>query len=247
MIKKIQAQQRKPHSRGGFKIQILFLGDMLDNHNDSGIGTIGRIDHANLDAKTLVPMHPHIDDQIITYMRSGKMKHTDSEGNTMIISNEKLMLMNAGEIFQHEELALENLEALQIFLRPAHKGEKSEVKFSNLPDIYSINEWRLIASTPTLGSLHFNAETMIYDTRIESQKESILPKLEENYTTQLLYVFDGEILVNDTMTLSKGDSLVIKNEKIKLKSISTSDLVLFATNENSSCYKGGMYSGNMHS
>jgi redox-sensitive bicupin YhaK (pirin superfamily) len=48
-------------------------------------------------------MHPHKDDEIITYLRSGQVNHRDSEGNTVIISNQRLMVMNAGAGFYHEQ------------------------------------------------------------------------------------------------------------------------------------------------
>ncbi|MEJ7677960.1 MAG: pirin family protein [Segetibacter sp.] len=51
-------------------------------------------------------MHPHINDEILTYLRSGKVKHTDSEGFSEFIEPTRLMLMKAGKSFYHEEKVL---------------------------------------------------------------------------------------------------------------------------------------------
>lgn len=243
MIKKIENHQKTKYAKGGFRIEVLFPGKVLEN-NDTGIGTIGRVDHANLSSETLVPMHPHSDDEILTYLRSGKMKHKDSEGIVEVVSNKKLMMMNAGEIFHHEELCLEDEEGLQIFIRPEEKGLNPNVQFYDLPSIYSINTWRLIAGEGKEAPLHIRSKTSIYDMRLEAGKDAVSPEIQEKDSTLLFYVFDGEVLINENTVLSKGESLIVKDEKIKCKATQTSDIVLFVTDENSTYFENGMYSGN---
>jgi redox-sensitive bicupin YhaK (pirin superfamily) len=117
MITKIGIKEKFSKQHGGFGIDILYPGRIDQNADDTGIGTIGRIDQAKVMPGTLIPMHPHRDDEILTYLRSGMVKHLDSEGITEIISSSKLMMMNAGSRFYHEELVLEEggvLEGLQI-------------------------------------------------------------------------------------------------------------------------------------
>ena len=243
MIKKIENTEKTNYEKGVFKIQVLFPGKNLEN-NDTGLGTIGRIDHANLSAETLVPMHPHSDDEILTYLRSGKMKHKDSEGIIEIVSNKKLMMMNAGEIFHHEELCLEGEEGLQIFIRPEEKGLNPNVQFYDLPNIYSMNTWRLIAGEGKEAPLHIRSKTSIYDMRLEPGKDATSPEMQEKDSTLLFYVFDGEVMINEKTVLSKGESVILKDEKIKCKALQTTDIVLFVTDENSTYFEDGMYSGN---
>ena len=244
MIKKIENVEKTNYEKGGFKIQVLFPGKNLQNNDDTGIGTIGRIDHANINSETLVPMHPHEDDEILTYLRSGKMKHKDSEGIVEEVSNKRLMMMNAGALFYHEELCLENEEGLQIFIRPGEKGLKPNVQFFDLPDIYSINSWRLIADEDNTAPLQIRSKTSIYDMRLETQKDAILPELSSSALTLLFYVFDGEVQINEGIVLSKGESIIIRDEKIKINAVQTTDIVLFVTDENSTYFEDGMYSGN---
>ena len=243
MIRKIENYEKTNYEKGGFKIQVLFPGKNLEN-KDTGLGTIGRIDHANLDAETLVPMHPHQDDEILTYLRSGEMKHKDSEEIIEVVSNKRLMMMNAGELFYHEELCLEDEEGLQIFIRPEGKNLKPKVQFYDLLKIHSINKWRLIAGDSKDAPLEIRSKTLIYDLRLEVEKDSVLPELENNESTLLFYIFDGKALVNESIELIKGESLIIKDEKIKFKATQTTDIVLFVTDENSLYFENGMYSGN---
>ena len=247
MIKKIESHKKKEFESGGFRIQILLPGKELEN-NDTGIGTIGRIDHAKVSPGTLVPMHPHKNDEILTYLRNGKLKHNDSEGLEEKVSDKKLMMMNAGRLFYHEELALKNdmLEGLQIFIRPEKQDLKPSVQFHEFENTYSINKWRLVAGQNKEFPLHIRSKTSIYDIRLEGENDTVLPELPENDPTLLFYVFDGKVLVNKNMELTRGESIIIKNEKIKFRALQTADIVLFVTDENSTYFEDGMYSGNQY-
>src|SRR4028118_1040207 len=150
MLKKIGNSEKVTKQHGGFGIEILSPGTVTPNAKDTGIGTIGRIDQARVMPGTLVVMHPHRDDEILTYLRSGRVKHLDSEGLTETISSNKLMMMNTGKKFYHEELVLEAgevLEGLQIFIRPEQSALQPRVQFYDLPEKFSVNQWRKLAGS----------------------------------------------------------------------------------------------------
>lgn len=226
-------------------IRMLFPG-LRTELNDTGIGSIGRIDHAFFKGNHVVPMHQHVNDEILSYFRSGKTEHLDSIGNEKIIGKNRLMLMKAGISFFHEERMIdegEAMEGLQIFIRPGIKDLIPEVKFLDLDEIHSINKWRLLASPTNKTSFQFSSQTWIYDMKLTNHT-STLPLTELENLTFLLYVFNGTVTVNEHIQLNKKESLIIKNETISIKSDNESELVIFVTNENAAYYSDGMYSGN---
>lgn len=232
--------------RGGFGIEILYPGIIFPGYDDTGIAGIGRIDQAKVTPGTLIPMHPHIDDEILTYLRAGKVKHLDSEGNTAELSNSKLMMMNAGASFYHEELVLQEggtLEGLQIFIRPETGGLRPEVQFYDLQEPYSINQWRKLAGRGKNYPLAIRSNTWILDSRLEKGNLLILPGISLDKPIFLFYVFKGTIKVNDDILVQTGESLLIENVNPSLEAMETSDVVLFCTDKNSVFYDGGMYSG----
>jgi len=247
MMRKILNNQKTGRQRGDFGIQILFPGQALST-SDTGIGTIGRIDHAHVLPGTLIPMHPHRDDEILTYLRSGRVMHKDSEGFTDIISNTKLMLMNAGATFYHEELVLEesgDVEGLQIFLRPRKSGLPPRVQFHEFAEVHSLNQWRAVAGKEDDQPLQIRSSTWVYDMRLEKGMPQALPELPADASC-LLYVFGGEILVNKETSLVTGESIFLENESIGFETRQTSDLVLFVTDKNAEYTAAGMYSGNQN-
>jgi redox-sensitive bicupin YhaK (pirin superfamily) len=241
MVLKIDNSQKQGHG----PIKILYPGLGLNN-NDSGIGSIGRIDHAHVSGGTLIPMHPHINDEILSYFRSGKVLHKDSEGLTEYITPNRLMLMKAGKQFFHEEKVMEDggsIEGLQIFIRPQKKDLTPQVDFYELKEKHSLNQWRLIASPENEnGLLKLRSQTWIFDIKITQNNQIILPELANPNLTMLLYFFRGKGIVSNAELLS-GDSLIIQHEKITIHS-NDAELILFVTDETADIYKYGMYSGN---
>lgn len=234
--------------RGGFGIQILYPGIVRPELMDSGFATIGRIDHAKILPGTLIPMHPHIDDEILTYLRSGKVNHLDSEGITETISCQKLMLMNAGARFFHEELVLEEggtLEGLQIFIRPEQASLEPKVQFLQLREVYSKNEWRKIAGPEESDSLVIRSSTWIMDMQLEEGKQTNLPDIPGRDLAFLFYVFSGEISADGDKILTAGDSMLTRDEGPLFLALKTSDIVLFITQTTALYFDGGMYSGNV--
>lgn len=237
----------KVHFKGGGPISVLYPGTAISK-NDTGIGSLGRIDHALFAGNHTVPMHPHINDEILSYFRTGKAEHTDSEGNVEFIGGKKLMLMKAGKYFQHEERIIaeaDPLEGLQIFIRPGKKDLTPQVIFFDLPDLHSLDKWRLLASPTKEAVFQFSSQTWLYDTKISENKVLELPELPRANLTSLLYIFQGEVVINNAIHLDKKESIIIKDESISIKASVDSELVLFVTDEKAEIFKQGMFSGNM--
>ncbi|MDO4627059.1 MAG: pirin family protein [Pasteurellaceae bacterium] len=216
--------------------------------NDSGLGSIGRIAHTFVNQDLLVPMHTHQNDEILSYFRSGTVHHTDSENISDTIHSTRLMLMKAGKFYQHEERILgrdQMMQGLQIFIRPRIPDGRPSVQFRDLTTEHSENQWRLLASHLPDSELQFTSETWVYDIRLQTGKTLTLPDFNPQLT-YLLYVFNGEVNVNQ-YNLSQRDSLIIRGEEdVQIKTDNQAELVLFVTNEQGEIFKGGMFSGNRY-
>lgn len=241
MIQKIGNEQKA----GNEHIKILYPGAALGSTTDTGYYSIGRIDQAHISQGILIKMHPHANDDILSYFRTGSCKHTDSEGFSEIITPKKMMLMKAGKLFYHEEANLAELEGLQIFIRPREKDSAPIVIFEELNEYIKTNEWRLVASPDIEKTkLQLSSDTWIYDTEITTGTTMQLAREPEQDHHFLLYVFQGEAIVNGNIALKKGESVLITDENVKITTDSKAELVLFETNTKGPYYDGGMYSGN---
>ena len=240
----IKASKKRSYGSDLFHIEILYPGEAL-GLNDTGFYTIGRLDHANFKPPGIVLMHPHRDDEILSYMRSGKQEHKDSTGVRKDLDASTLMMMNAGRGVQHEESAEKAVEMLQIFMRPSDNGLEPLVQFHHFENIYSENEWRLIAGNIEASPLKLRVNTLIYDTRLDKGKTLQAPGTGEEKIIQFLYCFNGSVSLG-VDTLKKGDSAIFQNEPVEFKALSQCDLVLFQIEAAAKYSQSGMYSGNKY-
>ena len=243
MIIKNNLDQRKSFGGGKFQIESTIPGVNMNNPDDLGLAQLGRIDYSHIKKGFVVSMHPHRNDEILSYMRKGKMIHEDSTGNLISVHNTYMMLMNAGSGIFHEETVPdtdENVEMLQIFIRPEKDDIEPSVQFYDFKEENSINNWRLIAGYKEKNTpLIINSKVRVFDNRIT--KNATLQISEEKIG--LLYVFKGDVKVNTTISLTKGESLVL-DEKLHIELISKfADLVYFELDQNAPFSRSGPYSG----
>lgn len=88
-----ETHQQRAH--GPFQLRRIRPGITLGQPGDPGFGGLGTIDHAKLQSGLVVRMHEHRNDEIISYMRAGQMRHTDSGGHSEGLCRKILSRLNA--------------------------------------------------------------------------------------------------------------------------------------------------------
>ncbi|MBX5105964.1 pirin family protein [Rhizobium lentis] len=241
-ITKVPAGRMRGDVSQGFGVEILYPGLTLTS-DDSGIGPIGRIDRAQVQSGHVISMHPHRDDEILTYIRSGEMLHRDTVGNEKTLGKTHFMMMNAGHTFQHEELMLGDrpVRALQIFLRPNAPDLEPMVQFHEFPEEDSVDSWRLIAG-PSAAPLKVRSDVRVFDARIGERVQLRLPA-EETGRNTLLYVYSGKVAIAGEV-ISEGESVFSTAAYDDLTAWAESDVLLFSMDPAAEVYRGGMFSGN---
>lgn len=206
MFTLLRADPDATFEKGPFHIRHVRPGHSLPDKNDTAFGPLAGIDHANLGLDTLVKMHEHKNDEILSYMWRGSMVHEDTGGERIMLSPQRLMMMNAGQSFWHEESTpKEAAEMLQIFIRPRAADLEGRVQFMERPDGGPENIWTLLAAPEGENApLHIRQQVCLYDIKLEADQETVIPK--RAGFSPFLYVVDGEIEVAG-QRLHKGDGL----------------------------------------
>jgi quercetin 2,3-dioxygenase len=244
MITKLDTSTHTLREHGPFQIRRMHPGAMLGNAADGGFGGLGVIDHANLSPGLTVGMHEHRNDEIISYLREGVMVHQDSTGASEEVRPNRLMVMNSGAGFSHEEHVPGpgNVRMLQIFVRPIAPDLKPGVQFIDLAETYSLNKWRLLSGPEGLGAPTTVRQTlMLHDVRLEAGQSIPLPN--QIGFDAWLYVFAGEVKLGDT-SLTTNDAVAMTGEHgLTLHAAATSDLVLFLIDRSAPASRAGTLSG----
>ena len=236
---------RQPAGHGAFQLQLVRPGFRLGNPADAGLGPLGRVDHAVVQPGLVVPMHEHRNDEILSYVRRGRVTHDDSTGVQQTLSPTRFMLMSAGRGFSHEEAVLDGpgpLEMLQIFIRPAAPDLSPLVAFHEFDAADSLNAWRLVAGPENTGApLSIRSQAWVYDAHL-THRTLDLPALAGR--AAFLYVFGGAVeLPGKNLGLQAGDSVVIRDEAVRLTAPAAADVVLFLLDQEAPFSRAGSMSG----
>lgn len=239
-------KNEQSYSNGGgvFALQMRRPGMIWQDftRDDLAFGPLSRIDHAQSGQGTLIPMHEHINDEILSYMWKGEMLHKDSTGQEVMVSPVKHMMMGAGKSFFHEEwIPNGSVESLQIFIRPEKADFEPEVQFSNV-QVRESGEWNLVASPKEMKApLTVRQEVAVYD--VHGNKGDVLNLPKADGMTPWLYIMDGNAEV-EGHSLEKGDAITGEKDEVSTVTLlEDTTLVLFLVNLNAEMTLAGNFSG----
>ncbi|MED4298527.1 pirin family protein [Priestia megaterium] len=239
----LRSYQAMSNGSTSFNLQIKRPGMIWQDfdRDDFAFGPLSRIDHAMVSEGVVVPMHEHVNDEILTYIWKGEVHHKDSVGITEVISSSKLMMMNAGRSFFHEEsIPKGSVESLQIFIRPTSENLEPKVQFFDTNN--NNDDWKLIAGPiESNAPLELRQNVVVYD--VHGKKGDILEIPQIKQLTPWLYIMDGKLKVGEHL-LEKGDAITgDEGELQNLELLEDTTLVLFLVDLNAEMTYEGNFSG----
>ncbi|MCL9814047.1 pirin family protein [Natranaeroarchaeum aerophilus] len=214
-------------NQGKFRTHFNFPGRNHPDHDDHGYGPLATVVESFMDPDTLIRMHQHRNEEIISWVPDGVMRHDDGEGNKLVTDAENMLVMNAGSGFWHEERTLADdppLRMLQIFVRPPSLELPSKIQHEPIPAPVA-NEWRhLFGPEGSDAPLFVRNEVDFYDIRLGEGETVDLPSASGRDT--YFYVFEGEVTAGDT-SFSKAESGLLVDGELPVSAATDSILVAF--------------------
>lgn len=129
---------------GGSVVRVSMPGWLKPSPTDHGHGPLAMIVESSLEPGRLIAMHEHRNDEIISWVPDGVMRHDDKTTGRLVTDGKHLMVMNAGRSFWHSEETLSSdppLRMLQIFVRPRAVDLDPSIQHGTIPP-RSPNTWR---------------------------------------------------------------------------------------------------------
>ena len=185
--------------QGSFRIRFNFPGRAVPDHDDHGYGPLATVVESFMDPGTLIPMHPHRNEEIVSWVPAGVMRHDDHDGNDLVTDPETLLVMNAGSGVRHAERTLPDdppLRMLQLFVRPHSLDLSPGIQHVPLPDPVA-GEWRHVFGPEGADAPAFVRNAVhLHDIRLAAAEAADLPTV-PGWDTYL-YVFDGAVTAAGT-------------------------------------------------
>jgi len=218
-------------NQGKFRTHFNFPGRNIPDHDDHGYGPLATVVESFMDPDTLISMHQHRNEEIISWVPAGVMRHDDGEGNKLVTDAEHLLVMNAGSGFWHEERTLADdpqLRMLQIFVRPHSLDLEPGIQHEPIPEPVD-NEWRhLFGPEGSDAPLSVRNDVHFYDVRLEAGARIDLPT-EPEWDTYL-YVFDGAVTAGETHFDKTESGLLVDGSGMTVTAETETLLVAFTIN-----------------
>ena len=217
--------------QGKFRINFNFPGQAIPNHNDHGYGPLATVAESFMDPGTLIRMHQHRHEEIISWVPAGVMRHDDRQGNELATDPNHLMVMNAGSGFWHSEETLADdppLRMLQIFVRPHSLDLEPGIQHEPIPDSVA-DEWRhLFGPEESEAPLYVRNDVNFYDCRLNAGVTTTLPSQSGWHT--YLYVFEGAVDVGEESLGYTESALVADDRDMTVTASEDSSIVAFVIN-----------------
>jgi redox-sensitive bicupin YhaK (pirin superfamily) len=184
-----------------------------------------------MDPGTLIRMHQHRNEEIVSWVPDGVMRHDDHQGNELVTDAEHLMVMNAGRGFWHaEETDADDppLRMLQIFVRPHSLDLEPGIQHEPIP-APSPNEWRhLFGPEGGDAPLYVRNDVHLYDCRLDAGATTTLPA-RPGWDTYL-YVFEGAVDLGDAHLGYTESAVVTGDGDVDMTATEDATVVAFSIN-----------------
>lgn len=242
MLRILTKDKHKQPFKGPITITRIQAGEILEQElGDTAFGALSIIDHAVMQKRLTIKLHEHVNDEILSYVWKGRMYHKDSVGHEAPITPGRLMMMNAGFSFWHEEKVKEDeVEMLQIFVRPRKKDLDPNIQFHEKP-VSNRNWYLMVGPEYSHAPLHVRQNVYIYDSHPREGEELELP-IYEGYQP-FIYVMDWEIAVGNH-TIHKYEAVTdMENILPTIHVNKNSTLVLFLVDMDAPMSMAGTISG----
>jgi hypothetical protein len=185
-------QARGAIANGTFQGRWHFSFDQYDDPEYERFGTLRVFNDDTLSPGAIWPLHPHRDNEVVTYCAAGEFRHADEHGKGGILKKGWVQHTTVGRGMYHSEinnLPDARLRFLQMWFLPAIRGSEPKVEQKAVEQGERTN--RLL---PLVSNVHPGALPILADARVFScflQKGKVVDHPLETGRGAYLYVLEG--------------------------------------------------------
>lgn len=181
---------------GGFTARLNMPGWLVPCPRDHGYGPLAMVVESMLEPGRLIAMHEHRNDEILSWVPEGVMRHEDPVSGRLVTDCAHMMVMNAGQSFWHSEETSPTdppLRMLQILVRPHSADLPANIQHGPITGVPA-NQWRHLVG-PEGGAAPFFVRNAIdvFDLRLDEGARATFPRAEGRHL--YFYVFSGSVQV----------------------------------------------------
>ena len=230
---------------GGFIIHPNMPGWLLPRPKDHGHGALAMVVESILHPGRLIAMHEHRNDEIISWVPEGVMRHCDKTPSQLVTDGSHLMVMNSGRSFWHSEETLVSdppLRMLQVIVRPREIDLEPGIQYGPISPVAQ-NGWRHLVG-PEGGNAPFYVRNEIdfFDIRLDAGARANFPT--EAGRDLYFYVFAGAIMAGGERFGEAEQGLLLGGGPLEFEASASTLLVAFLIDPNAPITRVGTVGDN---
>ncbi|MCO5159994.1 MAG: pirin family protein [Mesorhizobium sp.] len=212
----------------GFIIHANMPGWLVPGTHDHGHGPLAMVVESILHPGRLIAMHEHRNDEIVSWVPEGVMRHNDRATGPLVIDHDHLMVMNAGRSFWHSEETLPGdppLRMLKIFVRPRQADLEPGIQHGPVAPA-APNAWRHLFG-PEGGDAPFFVRNAVdfFDVGLDEGARAEFPSMPGR--DLYFYVFSGRIAAGGEVFAEGEQGLMPGGGRLPLEAEADSLVVAF--------------------
>lgn len=175
------------------------------------------------------PSHDHADMEIITYVTSGALEHSDSMGNGSVIERGDVQRMSAGSGITHSEFnhsPKTPVKLLQIWIFPEKRGIVPSYEQKHFTDDAKRNRLiEIVSGSPVNGTMKIHQDATMYASILETGHTVTHTLSPKRYAW--VQIISGTVSISG-VELKAGDGAAISDEtSLALTATDTAEFLLF--------------------
>jgi len=203
------------------------FGDYHDPQFED-FGTLRVFNDDTLTPGAIWPLHPHKDNEVVTYVAAGEFRHADERGKGGVLKKGWVQHTTVGRGMWHSEinnLPDRPMRFIQMWFYPSKHGLEPLVEQKAIEQKDRIDRFLPLVSNQDQGALPIVADARVFSSFLHAGKT-------EHYDLEpgrglYLYVLEGgPITVNSVMVPSLGSVMISEERAIDVAALQDAELLL---------------------
>ena len=215
---------------GWLKAKHHFAIGPYGNPNHKPVGNLLVFNDDEIAPHTGFSPHPHINLEIVTYVREGSVTHQDDQGHRGKTLAGDVQVMSAGTGIHHSEKNDEDvpLRVFQIWLNPDTRGGTPRWGSKPFPRADRAGTFIVLASGRNAdGALPIRSDAEVYGALL--QTGAVAEYSFQQDDAGYLVPATGEVEVNGARVLAREGLIIQDEKKVSVKALADTELVLVVT------------------
>jgi redox-sensitive bicupin YhaK (pirin superfamily) len=217
---------------GMFRGRWHFAFDMYRDATHEHFGNLRVLNDDTLDPGATWPLHPHRQNEVVTYVAGGEFRHEDEHGKGGVLHQGGVQHTTVGSGMKHAEINNRPdvpMRFIQIWFMPEKLNMKPSVEQREITKEERTNTWLPMVSSHIPGTLPLRADGSVLSSFLERGKS--VEFTVENGRGLYLYVLEGgPVQVNDARLQLLDSAQITGNGKVTTTAEKPTELLLLDVN-----------------